>query len=432
LERITMKTLFRISILFVLLLNIPRIAQADEVTDWNKIMLESIRISGLSPVVGTRASAIVQSAVYDAVNGIERRYTPIHVEPDAAPGASVRAAAVQAAYASLVQLFPTQASALAPKREASLAAIASEEAVEHSQSIARGIEWGQTVANAIVAWRNADGFNPPPPANNGGTAPGQWRPTLPAFAPFAAVQLGFTTPWVIGSPLNFPIAGPPAMNSDKYTQDFNEVKLVGSVGSIARTADQTLAARFWASSSPNYQWNTVAVALGKERHTTLSENSRLLAMMNAAIADTAITVWRWKFTYNFWRPITAIQLADTDGNPFTAPDPSWLPLIDNPAYPDYPSGLVGNGGAALTVIANFFGANTSFVVDSDNPTMAGVVRVFPDVVAAGQEIVDTRVFAGIHFRFADADSLALGGRVATHVIANAFQPLNGKKKGQLR
>lgn len=207
---------------------------------------------------------------------------------------------------------------------------------------------------------------------------------------------------------------------------------MGSIGSVARTADQTLAARFWGSSSPNYQWNTVAVNLGKERHTTLSENSRLLAMMNVAIADTAITIWKWKLFYNFWRPITAIQLADTDPNPLTGPDPAWLPLLNNPAYPDYPSGLNGAGGAALAVIADFFGANTSFVVDSDNATMVGVVRTFPGVVAAGNEMVDTRVFSGIHFRFADADALELGSRVANHVIENAFQPLHGNKNGQRR
>ena len=427
-----MKTLLRVSISIVLLFAVPGLAQADEVTDWNKIMLDAIRTSGLSPVVGTRAAAIVQSSVYDAVNGIERRYTPIHVEPNAQPGASVRAAAVQAAYASLVQLFPPQAASLSGKRAASLAGIASGEAAEHSQSIARGIAWGQAVANAIVAWRNTDGFNPPPPANNGGTAPGQWRPTLPAFAPFGAVQLGSTTPWVISSPVAFPVAGPPAMNSAKYTEEFNELRLMGSAGSTTRTADQTVAARFWASSSPSYQWNTVVVGLASERHTTISENSRLLAMLNISIADSAICVWRWKLGYNFWRPITAIQLADTDGNPFTTADPSWLPLINTPAYPDYPSGLNGAGGAALAVIANFFGENTSFVVDSDNPTQAGVVRAFPDVVAAGNEMVDTRVYSGIHFRFADADALELGSRVANHVIANAFQPLHGNKNGQRR
>src|SRR5262245_18458326 len=345
-----MKAAFRISLLFLLLIQFPGMARADEVTEWNQIMVETLRLGGSAVVVSTRPAAIVQSAVYDAVNGIERRYTPIHVEPAAAPGASVRAAAVQAAYASLVQLFPAQKPALDAKRETSLAAIASSEAVEHSQSFERGIEWGQTVADAIVAWRNADGFSPAPPPYTGGTAVGQWRSTPPAFAPFTAIQLGTTTPWVISSPSQFPVSGPPMLNRPQYTQDFTEVKRVGSIGSIFRTADQTLAARFWNSSAPNYQWNSIAISLGEERHTTLSENSRLLAMMNVAIADAAITIWRWKRVYEFWRPITAIQLADMDGNPFTEKDASWEPLLATPPYPDYPSGLVGLGSAGLTVL----------------------------------------------------------------------------------
>ena len=429
-----MKTAIRILLLVVLLIQLQGIARADEVTDWNKIMLDTQRAAGIGGIVATRHSAIIQAAVYDAVNGIERRYTPIHVEPDAAPGASVRAAAIQAAYSALVQTVPV---ALKPgldaKREASLADIASAEAVEHSQSIARGIEWGQTVADAIVAWRNADGFTPAPPPNTGGLGVGQWRPTPPGNLPFAAVQLGFTTPWVIPSPLSFPIPGPPAMTSAQYTADFDEVKLLGSVGSVARTLDQTNAARFWASgNSPNYSWNTVAVRLGEERHTTLSENSRLLAMINIAIADTGITVWRWKYTYMFWRPITAIQLAGTDPNPFTIADPLWTPLITTPPYPDYPSGINGAGGAGLTVLSHFFGEDTSFWVDSDNPTQAGVIRNFPNFDAAKSELVETRIHSGIHFRFADQDARVLGTTIANYVIANAFQPLNGKKKGQLK
>ena len=306
-----MRTATRILLLVAFLVRLPIVARAeDEVTHWNKIMLETQRAAGIGGIVATRHSAIVQSAVYDAVNGIERRYTPIHVEPDAEPGASVRAAAIQAAYAALVQTVPA---ALKPgldaKREASLAAIASAQAAEHSQSIARGIEWGQFVADAIVAWRNADGFSPAPPANMGGLDIGQWRPTLPANAPFAAVQLGFTTPWVIPSPLLFPIPGPPALNSQQYTDDFNEVKRTGRDTSMVRTVDQTNAARFWASgNSPNYFWNTVAVRLGEERHTTLSENSRLLALMNITIADAGITVWRWKFFYMFWRTLIRSDL----------------------------------------------------------------------------------------------------------------------------
>lgn len=164
----------------------------------------------------------------------------------------------------------------------------------------------------------------------------------------------------------------------------------------------------------------------------MSENSRLLALMNTSIADAAITVWRWKRVYEFWRPITAIEFAALDPNPFTAPEAGWTPLIVNPAYPDYPSGHNGASAAALTGPSNFFGEDTSFIVDSDNPSMAGVVRSFSSFNAAKQEIVDTRVHSGIHFRFADEDARDLGTRIANYVIANAFEPVHGEKKGQLR
>jgi membrane-associated phospholipid phosphatase len=416
----------------MLVIQLPGIARADEVTDWNLIMVEALRVGQISPVVGSRHAAIVQSAVYDAVNGIERRFDPIHVAPNAPRGASVRAAAVQAAYATLVQLLPSQQAVFSAKREASLAAIASAKAVENSQSIARGIEWGQEVAEAILLWRSTDGFLPNPPPYFGGNAIGQWRSTPPAFASFAAYQLGFVTPWVIPSPLQFPVPGPPALTSARYTQDFNEVKAIGSLNSQVRTADQTVAANFWGSTGPNYFWGAVAIRLGEAQNTTLSENSRLLAQMSLAIADSAIAVWRYKRQYDFWRPITAIEFAEMDGNPFTSTEPNWTPLLANPAYPDYPSGHNGASAAALTVLSNFFGENTTFFVDSNNPLQAGVTRMFSSFNAAKQEIVDTRVHTGIHFRFADEDARDLGTRIANYVIANAFQPLHGEKKGQLR
>jgi hypothetical protein len=155
-------------------------------------------------------------------------------------------------------------------------------------------------------------------------------------------------------------------------------------------------------------------------------------MINLSMADAGIAAWRGKLAYNFWRPITAIQLADTDGNPFTAQDGSWTPLLVTPPYPDYPSGLNSLAGAALRVLSDFFGENTYFIVGSDSPTMAGVIRAFPNFDAAASEIVDVRVWSGIHFRFADEDARDLGRAIANYVIANAFQPLHGKKNGQLR
>ena len=389
-------------------------------------MVDTIRATpGMGGINAARPAATVQAAVFDALNGIEGRYGWIHVQPAAPAGASRRAAVVQAAYASLVKLFPAQGGSLADKRAASLAAIASSEATAGSQSIQRGIDWGQAVADAVVAWRNADGFTPAPSPNTGGMAPGQWRPTPPANLPFAVVQLGFTTPWVIPSATYFALAGPPPLANARYAADLNEVRLMGRDTSLARTAAQTLSARFWASgSSPTYYWNRVAVTLGAQRHTTLSENARILALLNMAIADAGIACWRAKYDHMFWRPITAIRLAD--GND------EWTPLLTTPPYPDYPSGLCSLSSAGLAVLADYFGENSAFIVDSDAAAMAGVVRSFTSFSAAARELVDARVFSGLHFRFADEDGDKLGADVAHYILANACLPLHGNKTGQLK
>lgn len=422
----------RSTLLAAVLCTTSAIAHADEVTDWNQIMLESLRTGGVGGILATRPAATVQAAVYDALNGIEQRYGWIHVQPAAPPGASRRAAVVQAAYASLVQLFPAQQSALNTKRTNSLAAIASSDAAENSQSIARGIQWGQAVANAMVAWRAADGFANVPAAVTGGLAPGQWRPTLPGFAPFASVQLRTTTTWVLPSASHIPLPGPPAMTSARYTADFNEVKSVGAATGSTRTAEQSLVAQFSPSaSSPNYFPNRVAVALGQQRNTTLSENARILALVNVAIADAGIAIWQGKYSHMFWRPITAIRLADTDNNPATAPDVNWLPFLGTPPYPDYPSGFCGLHAAGFAVLADYFGENSSFSLISDSASMAGVVRHYSSFAAAERDFEDARVFSGIHFRFADEDATELGHKIAEYILANACLPLHGKKTGQL-
>lgn len=404
---------------------------ADEVTQWNQFMLDAFVTGNVVGLGVTRHAAIVHSAVYDAVNGIERRFTPIHVPPAAPPGASARAAAVQAAYETLVKLVPGQKSALDTKLADSLAAIASDEAVEHSQSIAMGIEWGKTVANEIWTWRSTDGFSAMPPPNFGGLGVGQWRPTPPALLPFGFLQFVNLVPFVIQSPPQFPLPGPPALTSEKYTADFNEVKQLGSLNSVARTATETAIARFWASGTvPVYGWDRAAVRLSKERHLTLLENARLLAMVNVALVDAAIAVWNHKFAYSFWRPITAIQLADTDGNTATIADPSWEPLIVTPPYPDYPSGLTGLTGAVTTILEEYFGADTAFTVESNG--MPGVVRFYFNMDSARDEVVNARIFSGIHFRFADEDGITLGATVAQYIINNAFLSLAGERNGQLR
>jgi len=405
-------------------------APTDEISSWNQMLFRAGLVGATSPLVITRVAAIVQASVFDAVNGIDHRYTPIHVPPAALPGASRDAAAVQAAYATLVQLYPAQKGTFDARRAVSLTSIGTREG---GAAIANGIAWGQTVADAILAWRSTDGFTPAPPAFVGGTAVGQWRPTPPAFASGAGPQFAYMTPWVIYAPSQFRPVGPPALTSDQYAREFKETKTMGSASSSTRTPDQTTASWFWASSTASYLWNDVALTLiaharddynddwRHQRRSSTLENARLLALLNLAIADAAIGCWEAKYTYVFWRPVTAIPLADTDGNPATAADPTWAPLFATPAHPEYPSGHSCVSGAAAGVLADYFGDSTRFRVISD--VMPGVARSFDRFSDALVEVQNARIFAGIHFRSATRDGQTLGASVAEFVLQNAAQPV---------
>jgi hypothetical protein len=399
--------------------------RADEVTDWNRIMFKAALTATppTSPLFMSRNAAIVQVSVFDAVNGIERRYSSVHVDAVAPRGASRRAAAIQAAYVSLVRLYPSQQSTFDQNRAASLAAIG---AAASSESVAKGIAWGQFVADAIWIWRSTDGFSPAPPPFLGGSAVGEWRPTPPAFLPGAGPQFAYMTPWAILSPSQFRPVGPPALDSERYTADFLETKSMGSFSSSLRTADQTIASLFWNASTAPYYWDQIAISLAARRHATLLENARVLALLNIAMADAAIACWEAKYHYVFWRPVTAIPLAGTDGNSATAPERSWAPLFATPAHPEYPSGHSTVSGAAATVLAEQFGQSTSFSVTSD--VMLGVERSFPNFEAALSEIKDARVFAGIHFRSACDDGQAIGVAVAQYVMSNSIQRLTAKER----
>src|SRR5258708_3933973 len=405
----------------------PTTVRADEVTDWNQILFQAALVANTAPFVIPRNAAIVQASVFDAVNGIERRYTPIYVRPDAPRGASARAAAVQAAYSSLVKPHPTQQSTLDAARATSLAAILGkkgdwDEQQERKKAVDRGVAWGQEVADAIWTWRSTDGFTPPPAPFTGGTSIGEWRPTPPAFAPGVGVQFAYMTPWVMVTPRQLRPAGAPALGSARYAAVFNETKAFGSLSSPLRTADQTLFSNFWAASTASFYWNRIALYLGAERHMTLLQNALVLAALNVAMADAGIACWEAKYHYVFWRPVTAITLADSDGNPATISDPNWTPLIITPAHPEYPSGHSTFSAAGATVPPHSFGQTTSSPLHSD--VMLGVVRSFPDFAAALAEIANARIYGGIHFRTACEDGQATGTAAAHFVLKTAFQRLD--------
>src|SRR5260370_37592803 len=276
----------------VLAIGASQTVHAEEVTDWNQIMLAATITPPATPgPTSTRGTAIVQAAVFDAVNGIERRYTPIHVPPAAPPGASKRAAAVQAAYASLVRLYPALTATFDQQRMLSLAAIASGRAAEHSKSIERGIEWGQKVADAIWTWPSTDGFDTALPPFMGGAAAGEWRPTPPGFVPGLFHQLAITAPWVIQSPSQFRSPCPPPLTSPQYTTDYDETLSKGRKTSLTRTADATNFSVFWASTNPASLWDPLAISLAAQGHFTMSKTSRLRAHVSLARAAAAIRVW---------------------------------------------------------------------------------------------------------------------------------------------
>ena len=423
---IAMKTSTFIAALLLGVSGAARVS-ADEIADWNHIMLEATLVAtptlpATPAPVTTRSTAIVQAAVFDAVNGIDPRYTPIFVRQVGPRKASKRAAAIQAAYAILIRLYPEQSATFDDKRTASLEEICRGWDADSRESIEEGIKWGQTVADKIWAWRSQDGFANTPPTFVGGNAPGEWRPTPPKYLPGLTPQLAQVTPWVIQSPSQFRPSAPPALDSIEYAIDFNETKLMGSSSSTARTADQTDFALFWQAGNPPDFWDPVAIALAQEHHFGILRTARLLAQVNLAMSDAMIGCWDAKYTYANWRPITAIVLADTDGNPDTASDPNWTPLIVTPPFPEFPSAHSCASGAAARVLSRYFGEDTPITVTND--ALPGQARSFPSFSAALDEVVDARVFGGIHFRHSCEAGQALGDSVGKYVLEHSMRRID--------
>jgi hypothetical protein len=394
-------------------------AHTNVVIDWNQTMLSTFQAAAVPPPVANRLGAIVQSAVFDAVNGIENRYTPVHVQPGAPAEADPHAAAAGAAYETLIDLFPSQTTALKAALTASLGDQADE---GDAASIAAGLAWGTFVGDQTFAWRNADGFSAPPPPYTFSSAPGQYQPTPGGSGPPKFRTLATTAPFVLTSPSQFRPAGPPALTSDRYTTSFNEVKALGGLTSTVRNATQTETARFWQLDTPTGQWDRVADSLAMDNHLNLMASARLLARVNIAIADATIAVFDAKNAYNSWRPATAIVQAGLDGNPNTTSDASWLPLLTTPYFQEYPSAHSGISSAAATALASVFGANTQFTVTSAG--LPGVTRSFTNFTAAVAQVADARIYAGFHFRFSTDDGIALGTNVGGYVDANAMLPKN--------
>ena len=399
-------------------------ATPDPALQWVGIMNDTALTGGTSPFFTSRIAAMVSASVFDAVNGIDPRFRPLHVPPNAPDNASQRSAAIQAAYAILAHAYPAQSTTLTTQLNASLATLA---LTENAKSIAAGVVWGQTVADAIWAWRLTDGFLPAPPPFEGvlgivGTpaAEGYWRPTPPLNAPGAGTQLVTMTPWVLARASQFRLPPPYSVTSAQYATDLNETKTMGALSGSPRTADQSELALFWQSNTP-LTWNRVAAQISAERGLSFHENVRLFALLNVTMADAVIACWDSKYRYSFWRPITAIR----EGLTLADADPTWEPWLDffaagTPPFPEYPSAHASISGSAAFILASIFGDNTSFTVTSESRPGN---RSFSSFSSAVSEIADARVFGGIHFRTSCDVGNTLGRAVANFVATSAMRPL---------
>src|SRR6266446_275275 len=392
-------------------------ATPDPVLEWIGVMNTTVLTAGTAPNVTSRIVALVSASVFDAVNGIDPRYRPLLVKPNAPHGASQRAAAIQAAYVMLLHVYPLQSGTLATQRNASLTALA---LTEKAQSIDAGVAWGQIVADAIWTARLSDGFAPPPPPFVGvlgivGTpgAGGFWRPTPPANASGATPQIATMTPWVLTRPSQFRLPPPLALNNPEYLADLKEVKENGSLSSLGTPQAET--ALFWALNTP-LAWNRIAAQLSAARGLSLTENAHLFAVLNVTLADAITACWDSKYRYVFWRPITAIRAGAAPGDP----DADWRPLLDSltgtPAHPEYPSAHSTYSGAAAFILAAAFGEKTAFSLTSEISSGTRSYASFSEAIA---EIADARVFGGIHLRSSCAQGNSLGRAVADYVSRHA-------------
>jgi hypothetical protein len=393
----------------------------NQVLDWNDIFVDTLIATNTPNSSSQRLGAIVHTAIFDALNGIERRYTPIFFQGTAPRGASRRAAVIAAAHKALVALFPTRQSALDAAYSTSIENL-SDDGEDGGQSRDRGLSWGEAVATAVLAWRATDGFSLSYPAFVGGTAIGQWRPIAPATA-MSAQALAFTSMFALVNNTQFQPPPPRTLASATYVDDFNAVKTLGRNTGSSRTADQTLLAPFWEGNA-SVHWNQAANQIARANGLSMSASSRLLAVLNVAMADTAFTIWSAKRYYGAiptevtWRPATAIVLADIDGNPDTVADVSWQPLVLTPSHPEYPAGHPAQNGAAATVLLGYFADAQSLTL-----TTGATSRTYSSITQARVDGNSARVWGGMHYPSTVSISDATGEAIARYVDRNTMQPV---------
>lgn len=393
----------------------------DPVVEWNRITVDAVTMGRPGPI-GTVDIALVQIAVHDAVQAIEKRFEPYLFDVERATG-SRSAAVAAAAHDMLVAMYPAQAATLDPIYYGYLA--------DHGLGDDPGLAVGRQAAVRILPIRRVNP-DPLPPPFVGSSQPGAWRPTpsflgnppVPApFSPMAVPWMAKLDPFTLTSPTRFRAEPPPDMTSPRYAKDFNEVKAFGSLASNVRSAEQTDLAYFYSGNIPA-QWNSALRGVATRYLRRTGDTARLFALASMASADALITAWDSKTHYASWRPLTAILEADSDGNPHTAADASWQPLINNPNYPDHTSGANNVAGAMTRTLERFFATDRlTFDVTTTVPQAVRKTRTYRRFSDAAADMVEARMLLGIHFRFADTAARTQGRQVADWTFDHSLLPL---------
>lgn len=400
------------------------VTRADVILDWNALMIDGIRTDNSGPTLSTRNLAILHTAIYDAVNGIVRSHQPYRIQLDPPPAASAEAAAVGAAYAVMSVLYPSLRARSDDLYGRFLAAAPS--APDSGEARSRGLAYGEEIAGRMLASRAADGSQTEVPYIPS-DAPGQWRRTPPFFRPPLTPHWRHVDPFCVPDVESFLPPPPPALDSVWYANALNEVKTIGSRTSSVRTPEQGQIAVFWSdfsyTSMPPGHWHLIAASIARDRGNTLVENARMFALMSLAQADAAIVCWETKFRHNLWRPVTAIQRADEDGNPLTDADPAWEQLLPSPPFPAYSSGHSTFSKASAQVLTHFYATDAiTFIATSDS--LPGVYRTFHSLSECADEIGMSRIYGGFHYSFDNVQGKASGGRIGDHVYGNYLLPLD--------
>ncbi|HXV76448.1 MAG TPA: vanadium-dependent haloperoxidase [Candidatus Polarisedimenticolaceae bacterium] len=422
-----MKRLLRTTCLALTIVTCTGVAGADVVTDWNNHALDAIRATNTNPPRATRALAMVHTAMFDAINGIERVYAPYHVSRPAPPGASPQAAAAWAAYTVLVGLYPDREWEFGEALESSLAG------ERFGPAQWKGRAFGRYVGRAILTLRaddGADAFVAYAPSGEFG----YWQPTPPAFGPALLPQWPAVTPFAMTHGSQFRVPAPPPFDSAEYAAAFEEVRQLGDKSSGTRDPDQTEIAYFWedgpGTATPPGHWQVIAQQLAEMFDHDLLDNARLFALLSIVQADGAIVSWDNKYHHDYVRPYTAITAeADDDGNPETASDPGWSTLIPSPPFPSYTSGHSTFSGGSARLLGHYFGTDAvSFCAPSPDPQrwpeqLEGVVRCWNSLAEAAEEAGQSRIYGGIHWQYDNQQGLDSGRALADYVWAEFLTPL---------